>query len=200
MLVAEKGIRKERLVDLRERLGNRVTDLVKMRTEHLERTARRLQDPRKRLADSWMRLDELYGRIAHEGESLVREKRKALDGEKRALYSHSPLRLVSLMRQEKAHVGQALIRAGGIYLKGRKTALSMLGKQLKGLSPLSILRRGYSITMALPERNVIRKASSIGGGDLVEVLLGEGRLECRVEKASEQSGIVIDREDIPYSE
>ncbi len=200
MLVTEKEILSKRLIDMRQRMGNRVTALLKKRAENLERTAGRLRDPRKRLADSWMRLDDLYGKIIRVGESFVREGRRALDGEKRALYSHSPLRLISLMRQEKDFTGQALVRAGGAYLQGRKTALSMLGKQLTDLSPLSILRRGYSITRTLPGRNVIRQASSVGGGDPVEVLLGEGRLECRVEKTSEQAGILVDFERMPDSE
>jgi exodeoxyribonuclease VII large subunit len=186
MLVAEKEILLQRVIDMRRRLKNRVTEFLKKCGEYLESTAGRLRDPRKRLADSWMHLDDLYGKIIRAGESFVREGRRALDAEKRALYYHSPLRLVAAMQQERDFSSQALIRAAGAYLKGKNMALAMLGKQLTDLSPLSILSRGYSITLTVPESVVVRKASSVGCGDLVQVLLGEGGLACRVEKTSDE--------------
>jgi len=57
-----------------------------------------------------------------------------------------------------------------------------LEKRIKDLSPLSILKRGYSITRKLPEKWVIRYASSVQKGDQVQVFLAEGELECRIEK------------------
>ena len=200
ILVTEKEILLKRLIDMKQRLENRITGLLKKRTEDLERTAGRLQDPRKRLADSWMRLDDLYGKMIRLAESFIRESRRSLDAEKRALFYHSPLRLISSMRQEKDFTAQTLARAAEIYLKGRGMAFSMLGKQLTDLSPLAILCRGYSITMTLPGRKIIRRASSVGGGDLVQVLLGEGGLECRVEKTSEQAGILVDTEGVSTSD
>ena len=186
MLVAEKEVLLERVLDMRRRLKNRVTEFLEKQGERLEGIAGRLEDPRKRLADSWMRLDDLSGKIIRAGESFVREGRRALDAEKRALSYHSPLRLVHSMQQERDFSFQALIRAAGAYLKGKNMALSMLGKQLHNLSPLSILRRGYSITLTVPENVVVRKASSVVSGDLVKVLLGEGGLACRVEKTSDE--------------
>ena len=93
------------------------------------------------------------------------------------------------MRQEKDFTTQALVRAAGMYLSGRKMSLSMLGRQLQDLSPLSILGRGYSITLTVPERNVVRKASTVGGGDLVQILLGQGGLKCRVEKTDDKMSV-----------
>ncbi len=182
MLVTEKELLVSRILDLRKRMENRVKGVLKKYTEDLERTARRLRDPRKRLADSWMRLDELSGRIVHAGQLFLGNAKRMLNAEKRTLHAHSPLRFIPAMRQEKDFIERGLVRAAGMYLSGRKTSLSMLGRQLQDLGPLSILRRGYSITLTVPDRNVVRKASTVGGGDLVQVLLGEGGLECRVEE------------------
>ena len=194
MLVTEKELLVSRILDLRKRMENRVKGVLKKYTEDLERTARRLRDPRKRLADSWMRLDELSGRIVHAGQLFLGNAKRMLNAEKRALHAHSPLRFIPAMRQEKDFVERGLVRAAGMYLSGRKTSLSMLGRQLQDLGPLSILRRGYSITLTVPDRNVVRKASTVGGGDLVQVLLGEGGLECRVEETDEKMTVLDDPE------
>jgi len=53
------------------------------------------------------------------------------------------------------------------------------------LSPLSILKRGYSITLKLPERQVLKAASGVEKGDHVQVLLGEGELGCQVKSVKE---------------
>jgi len=192
MLVMEKETLLKRITDMRQRLESRMPWILKKCTEDLKRTARGLRDPRKRLAESWMHLDDLYGRIIRSGEAFIRDGKRALEGEKRALYHHSPIRLISSMRQKKDFYGKSLIQAARAYLKGKEMALSILGNQLTDLSPLSILHRGYSITMALPEKQVIRRAASVVKGDLVQVLLGEGELECRVERTKKQARILID--------
>ncbi len=192
MLVTEKEIFVNRILDLKKRMENRVRGVLKKDAEDLERTARRLRDPRKRLADAWMRLDELSGRVIHAGRSFLGNARGMLEAEKRALHAHSPLRFIPAMRQEKDFTAQALVRGIGTYLSGRKMSLSMLGRQLQDLSPLSILGRGYSITLTVPERNVVRKASTVGGGDLVQVLLSQGGLECRVEKTDDEMTVLSD--------
>jgi exodeoxyribonuclease VII large subunit len=58
----------------------------------------------------------------------------------------------------------------------------MLGK-LDSLSPLAILRRGYSITRKTPSLQIVRSASQVREGEKVEVRLHEGTLLCGVERA-----------------
>jgi exodeoxyribonuclease VII large subunit len=59
---------------------------------------------------------------------------------------------------------------------------ALLTKQLTDLSPLSVLQRGYSITLKLPEKRVLKDTSGVEKGDRVQVLLSEGELGCRIEK------------------
>jgi len=196
MLVTEKEILVTRVLDLKKRMENRLESLLSNLREDLERSAGRLHDPRKRLADSWMRLDDLSGRVIHAGRSYLENAKRMLEAEKRALHYHSPLLFLSAMRQEKNFTAQALVRAAGIYLSSRKMSLSMLERQLQNLSPLSILSRGYSITVHFPERSVVRKASEVGKGDLVQVLLGEGGMNCRVEKTDNTMSVLSAPEEM----
>ena len=63
----------------------------------------------------------------------------------------------------------------------RHRVAGTLGK-LDSLSPLSILRRGYSITRKLPSLQVLSDASYVKEGDKLEVKLFRGALHCGVEK------------------
>jgi len=54
--------------------------------------------------------------------------------------------------------------------------------KLESLNPLSILNRGYSISLRLPERAIIKKAGQLKIGDEVETKVMDGAFLSRVEK------------------
>ena len=83
----------------------------------------------------------------------------------------------------------SLIRAMEARLRGAQMRLKLLEKGLRDLNPMAILNRGYSIALHLPEKRVLKETSGVHQGDQVMVLLGEGRLTCRVEKAEPDSGL-----------
>jgi len=47
---------------------------------------------------------------------------------------------------------------------------------------MSVLKRGYSLTLKWPEREILKTARKVQAGQQVQILLAEGELECRVEK------------------
>lgn len=57
----------------------------------------------------------------------------------------------------------------------------IIGK-LEALSPISILKRGYSITAKLPEGIIVKEALSLKLGDRIETRLGQGKLKSRIEE------------------
>jgi len=182
LLVLEKESIINRLDEMRSRLVTGINQNIKNQTQELYRLSKRIQDPRKRLADIWMRLDENYSRLIRLMDLIVLDIRKRVDAEERALLLRSPMNMITSMKQrlnfQKTSLAQGIDKQLGI----KQTTLSLLEKRIKDLSPLSILKRGYSITRKLPEKWVIRYASSVQKGDQVQVFLAEGELECRIEK------------------
>jgi len=182
LLVLEKESIINRLDEMKSRLMTGINQNIKNQTQELYRLSKRIQDPRKRLADIWMRLDENYSRLIRLMDLIVLDTRKRVNAEERALLLRSPINMITSMRQrlnfQKTSLAQGIDKQLGI----KQTTLSLLGKRMKDLSPLSILKRGYSITRKLPEKWVIRYASSVQKGDQIQVLLAEGDLECRIEK------------------
>jgi len=58
---------------------------------------------------------------------------------------------------------------------------TLIGR-LEALSPLAILKRGYSITLHMPKGAVLRDARSVKRGDIIETRLYEGRLISEVKE------------------
>ncbi|MDY6966380.1 MAG: exodeoxyribonuclease VII large subunit [Halobacteriota archaeon] len=70
----------------------------------------------------------------------------------------------------------------------RKDLNGLVGK-LDTLSPLSILSRGYSVSLKLPEEKVVKTISEMNRGDMMRVLVTDGEIICEVDKTEK-----IDRE------
>ena len=182
LLVVEKETLLNRLNDMQNRLVSGIGRNLKELNQDLDRLAKRVKDPRKRLADTWMRLDEIHTRLARVMDLIVRDRRIRLSMEKRSLLLHSPLNVMVSIKQRLDFQRNSLGYAMNSCLGEKQMSLSLLEKRIKDLSPLSILKRGYSITRRLPEKIVLRDASDVKRGEQVQVLLAKGGLQCRVEK------------------
>jgi len=184
LLVVEKESLIIRLDETENRLISLIRIIIKDQKQELAHLEKDLKDPGKRLADTWLRLDEIHSRLVRMMLLTLRNARKGLNTEARALILHSPANIMTSMRQRLDFQNTSLGRAMNRSLADRNMSLSLLNKRIEDLSPLSILKRGYSITRRLPEKTVVRDTAGVEKGEQVQVLLGEGQLECRVEKVN----------------
>jgi exodeoxyribonuclease VII large subunit len=184
LLVVEKESLITRLGEIGNRLVSIIRLIIKDRKQELAHVSKGLHDPGKRLADTWMRLDGIHSRLVRMMELTLRDARKRLNTETRTLILHSPSNIMTSLRQRLDFQETSLVRAMKKSLADSNMSLSLLNKRIEDLSPLSILKRGYSITRKLPEKTVVRNTADVGKGEQVQVLLGEGQLECRVEKVT----------------
>jgi exodeoxyribonuclease VII large subunit len=182
LLVAEKETILARLKNTQDRLITAVGQRLKSLHQYVDHLAKSLQDPRKRLADTWMRLDEIHVRLARLMGLIIRDRRLKMNTERRAMLIRSPVNVMVAMKQRLDFQRNALGRAINGHIGDRHTTYSLLEKRIRDLSPLSILNRGYSITRRLPEKMVLTDVSGVNRGDRVQVILAEGELECRVEE------------------
>ena len=82
----------------------------------------------------------------------------------------------AMMKESKAALTERI--------KDAKARLSMAERECEALSPLSILARGYSVTMDGSGR-VIRHASEAHAGDIIRTRVSDGELIARVEDSHE---------------
>ncbi|MFH1489641.1 MAG: exodeoxyribonuclease VII large subunit [Pseudomonadota bacterium] len=182
MLVVEKEAMAGRLKDLRHRLHSVFAARLDVVKQRLLFFSKQLRDPRRRIADHWMRLDEIRGRLIRMTAFMIRERKNRITGEMRALATHAPHRRIASLRQNLGFLQRSLALLAIKRLEGCRASVSLLGGNLKDLSPLAVLKRGYSITLGLPEERVLKSSSAVGIADEVKVILAEGSMRCRVEK------------------
>ncbi|MGD2124458.1 MAG: exodeoxyribonuclease VII large subunit [Desulfobacteraceae bacterium] len=182
ILVVEKEALEERLRQFGGRLQISLKNSLVNLNQRLSLLAKRLRDPRRQLADLWIYLDELNSRLIRLTGLMIKDRKRVLSAEERALVLHSPMKMLAALGQKIDFQKRSLTFMIVRRLKDYRMSLSFLEEKIKDISPLSVLKRGYSITRKLPERWVLREASRVKKGDQVSVTLAEGGLECRVEK------------------
>jgi exodeoxyribonuclease VII large subunit len=117
--------------------------------------------------------------------NLLREARSRLTGVlSRGVFA----RPLDMLRQRQQHL-DGLVRvlsvAGKNSFERHRNRLCLSLARLDTLSPLNILKRGYSVSRRLPERLLLRSARAIRPGEHLETLLADGRLISVVEEVEE---------------
>jgi exodeoxyribonuclease VII large subunit len=182
LLVVEKESLERRILQHRGRLLAALrTDLSGLQ-QRLRLLSRSLRDPRKRLAESWMELDDLHGRLTRIMEIALKTRRRVLTGEARALTLHSPLNRIAGLSQRVDFQRRSLSFLMLKALKDHRMNVFVAREKMKTMSPLAVLERGYSITRKLPEGWVLRSVGEVEEGDRVSVKLARGEMQCHVEK------------------
>ena len=182
LIVMEKESLVERFKAMRGHLALYMKTYTSKLNQQLALLAKGLRDPRKGIADSWMRLDELQGWLLKLIDLTIKERQKNIRGESRALLLYSPIKLLGSLEQQVNFQRRALILMILKRLKENRMALSLFGERLKDLNPSSVMERGYSITRKLPEKFILKDVAGLTKGDQVGVTLARGELVCQIEE------------------
>ena len=98
----------------------------------------------------------------------------------RRVFTH-PLERI---RQSATRLDEFDVRLRQLILQRLERERQVLGRisgSLDALSPLRVLKRGYSITRRAETRDVLRSAEALSPGDRIETLLAAGHIVSRVE-------------------
>ncbi|MFH1113092.1 MAG: exodeoxyribonuclease VII large subunit [Pseudomonadota bacterium] len=186
MAVPDRRELSESLGHLLARLRNAMTFRLGKCTEAVTETLKRLYDPRRRIEERRMRMDELTMRLGNamaRRAALARRDAEALTERLRPGY------VTRTILEGKARCDELTLRMERSMrnaLQAARHAAENLTVQLDGLSPLSVLERGYSITMRQDNGKVVTDASTAGAGDDVRIRLHRGELFCRVTGKDEE--------------
>ena len=187
LVVREKLVVIETLVDLYARLKQAVTAEVAGYRERVEFLSRRrvLTDPARALRDLHRRLDELQGRLRLGLRSSQRQIRHRVALATGALRSRNPLARIAGGAALLGQLRGRLIASAAHSLKASRSRFAEAVGRLQSLSPLGVLARGYSLTR-LPSGAVVRSAGQVAVGDPLEILLYQGALGARVTDVKER--------------
>ncbi|MBN1255568.1 MAG: exodeoxyribonuclease VII large subunit [Deltaproteobacteria bacterium] len=167
---------------LTERIGRGMDRHVVRRREQVFGVQGRIKDPRRRIEELRLRLDEYWGRFAQATLRTWRENRGRAERLSRLLYAQDPRHEIRSLREALSQLTKALKVGITTLLDYKRKGWEKEGARLDAMSPLAILRRGYSITRRLPDGLILREADEVGIHSQVSVRLHRGELLCRVEE------------------
>jgi exodeoxyribonuclease VII large subunit len=181
LVVPVKADLRAKCSDLQKRLRHCVQIRVDAKSSEVQRLRRALVHPAKMLQTLNLRLDDFTTRLNRSGRLKVHLEKANVMNLRRCLFSNNP---ISKVNEYKLLVN----RYDGILLKNlrknisdNKIKLSSALASIDALSPLAVLRRGYSIVRSLPEQRIVMRAQDVQQGDILEVLLSEGVLKVLVD-------------------
>jgi exodeoxyribonuclease VII large subunit len=160
-----------------EQLRQRVTEL-----------AERLRDPKRRIADIRITLDDAADRMRISLDHLRQVRRQEYINLAVRLEHRDPrsriVETLKLIDNLDHKLRTAWEREAGQRRNRTRSAMALLDS----LSPLAVLSRGYSITRRLSDGLVLRQAGSVRAGDRIAVRLAAGSLHAHItETFKEQS-------------
>lgn len=169
----------------------RLRRLLRSRTEgaaqRLLVARRRLESMRHPLERLMLRLDQLTARLERSLHTTLDARGQRLAHAARTLARLNPVRRVHLYEQRLNEARIRLLRAIRTQYQGKEERFARVAGVLHAVSPLATLERGYAIVRTTEKKQrVVTGYGQVRTGEVVEVLLHRGALQCRVEQVSEE--------------
>jgi exodeoxyribonuclease VII large subunit len=185
LLVTDKEALKEKLEETERRLLSGMKAQADRLRQGLLSLSRVLRDPGRKITEGWLRLDGLTGRAIRLAQSGMAERRRALAGEARALLLGSPENWLGPLKQKIHFQRRTVLLEMMRQMQDRGKDLLLLKSKIEDLSPLSVLKRGYSITRKMPEEKVLAESAGVERGDKLNIIFATGEVNCEVEEVRE---------------
>jgi exodeoxyribonuclease VII large subunit len=181
---------KKELVQTLESLARRLSQAGRLglegRRDSLSSLVHRLGDPRKRIADRRLRLDDLFSRLSGSTRQGFRRKAERLGLKFEALLLLQPGRRVVEYSRRLSQLSRHLALAGRAGLRLYRHRVEGCAGRLQNLNPLAVLERGYSIVRVLPSQAIVRRASQVEVKEQVQARLFQGEFIARVEEVRKE--------------
>ena len=130
------------------------------------------------------KLDDLIFRAEKSERRLIEQHRRRWERASAAVRHYDARRMLAGIRKDLATQTLAVGAALRAILLRRKSRLDQIEHQLKALSPVAILERGYALVFDLAGR-LVKSAAQVAPGDEVSARLAHGTFTARVENKSD---------------
>jgi len=155
---------------------------IKDYRKRLMETIHHLKDPRKKMGDQRLQLDDFTQRLIQITQKRIRNGREKLAWRTENLCAKSPMQLLLKYKEKIDKLYINILKLLELYLSIRKGLSQELFARLRSLGPMDVLSRGYSIARTIPKGTVIQDPDQVGIGDGIDLLVAKGNILCRVER------------------
>lgn len=172
------------VADLRAPTPSAAAELVVSSREealrHVDHLLRRLLRVEDRLEFFQFRLDEVSGRLERGVRDKLQDLKESLANLRERVQDRSPRVRV----KEFQHRLEMFRERFGVTMRSRlengKWQVERLSQQVRLLSPMSIMERGYSIVRLKKNSKIVKKAADVQMGDDLVIQLHKGKISARV--------------------
>jgi exodeoxyribonuclease VII large subunit len=175
----------QKLKDISGDLKYRITSIIARLEFNLRDKSQRLADPRKQIEDWRLRMDDYTSRLIRHIQILLDRQKERFKWWNDRLVNNSPAHqshnLNVIVEQNTYKLLKSFIK----NIDNKAARLRELSVQLETLSPIAILKRGYSITRTIPDLNLVLDPKMVSIEQDLEVMVAKGTLTCRVKGKSE---------------
>lgn len=171
---------KEKLSQAESRLKHKVWNLIQNKKAMVGHVSKRLIDPRRRLLDLRIKVDDLVVRGHRSLESRLKLYR--------ATHESYRLRLGGIvntfdpLKQKLQYLNRNLVLAKTAKLKALQSKVDQTSGVLEALSPYGVLDRGYSIVRDSSTGAIIKDSNKLNKKEKIEVQFSVGKVEAEVLK------------------
>jgi exodeoxyribonuclease VII large subunit len=130
------------------------------------------------------KLDDLIFRAEKSERKLVEQHRRRWERAAAAVRHYDARRMLAGIRKDLATQTSAVGAAVRAMLLRQRARMDQAQQQLKALSPLAILERGYALVFD-PSGKLVKSSAQIVQGDEVSARLAHGTFTARVEKKND---------------
>jgi len=184
LVVANKIELERRIADLASMLKSNFYNYIDKLRFELQTFFLKLIDPRKRIQDLRLRLDDLAARLNRIVISDLHIRKDRLFWWNDRLAANTPSILSQKINDKLEQKVTNLLKTYVIYINAKRAVLRETSARLNALSPIAILERGYSITRTIPAARVVRDPETVALDQDLEVMVAKGALICRVKGKS----------------
>ena len=175
----------QKLRDISEDLKYRMTNTIDRLEFTLRDLSQRLANPRKQIEDWRLRMDDYSSRLIRDVQVLLDRQKERFRWWQGRLVNNSPALQSHNLNVIVEQNSYKLLKSFAKNIDGKAARLRELSVQLETLSPIAILKRGYSITRTLPDLNLVLDPKTVSIEQDIQVMVAKGTLTCRVKGKSE---------------
>jgi exodeoxyribonuclease VII large subunit len=129
------------------------------------------------------KLDDLSFRLEKSERKMIEQHRRRWERAAAAVRHYDVRRVLAGIRRELASQTAAMATAMRTAVQRQRSRLGQLEHQIKALSPVAILERGYALVFDSTGK-LVKNSAQVEPGDEISARLAHGTLTARVEKKS----------------
>ena len=148
----------------------------------LEQVQKRLIHPEKKLHELHLQLDDSFTRLINACQRFHLKKKDKMTWQIERLLLTNPHNKILSQKGTLDACYSKLIHFLVSSIINKKHKVEKLSATLEALNPTNILKRGYSITRTIPQKNIVYDSKSVDIHQQLEIVFSKGKITCTVEE------------------